>query len=272
MLAISLLALVALGVIGAIAGISGLLRNRAKSINGLPSRKKLTGASIRKFVKERQWGIALLAIFGVSSIAIGVASNMKVSTVPDQGNPDIIKGPTDLNLEASGTNANLTRTSYAVTLSQYGAPRLFHFQYRGLQPANTMGSVWGLSVNQMRFVFYGMDNQWHETSFQINEMGWRWIANGTSGANNAGTRPNTLLEEMIWANGLVSSQFSPDLPNYYYPDAPALSHTVTTYGGFLPYEANANMIERCGDGKGYLIESQAISVRPSGLRTRRAEV
>jgi hypothetical protein len=43
------------------------------------------------------------------------------------------------------------------------------------------------------------------------------------------------------------------------------------------YSANpspiaAKLPERCGDGKGYLIESQAISVRPSGLRTRRAEV
>src|SRR5271157_5563071 len=248
MLAISLLALIALGVIGVIVGISGLLRNRAKSINGLPSRKKVTGASIRKFVKERQWGIALLAIFGVSSIAIGVASNLGPGpTTVNPQTPTPFNG--NLDLQASGSNANLTRTGYAVTLSQYGAPRLFDFTYRGLQPASTTGSVWGLSVNQMRFAYYGMDDQWHETSFQLNEEGWKWIANGSISYTNAGTRPNTLLEEMQWVDGFVSSQFYPDLPNYYYPDAPKAnlnapaSSTTGGYGGRLPIDNNATMMD-----------------------------
>src|SRR5271157_3700827 len=271
MLAISLLALIALGVIGVIVGISGLLRNRAKSINGLPSRKKVTGASIRKFVKERQWGIALLAIFGVSSIAIGVASNLGPGpTTVNPQTPTPFNGA--LNLQASGSNANLTRTGYAVTLSQYGAPRLFDFTYRGLQPASTTGSVWGLSVNQMRFAYYGMDDQWHETSFQLNEEGWKWIANGSISYTNAGTRPNTLLEEMQWADGFVSSQFSPDLPSYYYPDGPTANHNVATggsYGGILPIDNNATQMM---DNWPEFHQTQAMEAWAGGTPTNNSQV
>ena len=36
--------------------------------------------------------------------------------------------------------------------------------------------------------------------------------------------------------------------------------------------SDKRLLERCGDGKGYLIEAKSVSVRPPGLRTRRAEV
>jgi hypothetical protein len=35
--------------------------------------------------------------------------------------------------------------------------------------------------------------------------------------------------------------------------------------------SDKRLLERCGDGKGYLIEAISVSVRPPGLRTRRAE-
>jgi hypothetical protein len=35
--------------------------------------------------------------------------------------------------------------------------------------------------------------------------------------------------------------------------------------------SDKRLLERCGDGKGYLNEAQSVSVRPPGLRTRRAE-
>jgi len=34
--------------------------------------------------------------------------------------------------------------------------------------------------------------------------------------------------------------------------------------------SDKRLLERCGNGKGYLIETRSASVRPSGLRTRRA--
>jgi len=34
--------------------------------------------------------------------------------------------------------------------------------------------------------------------------------------------------------------------------------------------SDKRLLERCGGGKGNLIETQSFSVRPSGLRTRRA--
>jgi hypothetical protein len=36
--------------------------------------------------------------------------------------------------------------------------------------------------------------------------------------------------------------------------------------------AELKLLERCGTGKGYLIEAQSGSFRPSGLRIKRAEV
>ena len=35
--------------------------------------------------------------------------------------------------------------------------------------------------------------------------------------------------------------------------------------------SDKRLLERCGNGEGYLIETRSASVRPSGLRTRRAE-
>jgi len=35
--------------------------------------------------------------------------------------------------------------------------------------------------------------------------------------------------------------------------------------------SDKRLLKRCGDGKGYLNETRSVSVRPSGLRTRRAE-
>jgi hypothetical protein len=34
--------------------------------------------------------------------------------------------------------------------------------------------------------------------------------------------------------------------------------------------SDKRLLERCGDGKGYLIEAISVSVRPPGLRIRRA--
>jgi len=35
--------------------------------------------------------------------------------------------------------------------------------------------------------------------------------------------------------------------------------------------SDKRLLERCGNGKGYLIETRSVSVRPPGLRTMRAE-
>ena len=36
--------------------------------------------------------------------------------------------------------------------------------------------------------------------------------------------------------------------------------------------SDKRLLERCGDGKGYLIEAKSVSFRPPGLHTSRAEV
>ena len=36
--------------------------------------------------------------------------------------------------------------------------------------------------------------------------------------------------------------------------------------------SDKRLLKRCGDGKGYLNEARSVSIRPSGLRTRRAEI
>ncbi|HME51114.1 MAG TPA: fibronectin type III domain-containing protein [Candidatus Lokiarchaeia archaeon] len=237
--------LIVLCVAGMIVLVIGLKKRLANANKGSPSQSHMKIVKLRKFVKERQWGIVLLALFGVSSMTIAILSNLDRTNQVGPSYP-WHSYPPMVNLEWSGINPNLTRTGYAVTLSQYGAPRLFDPAYRG----NTTGtSVWGLSVNQMRFVYFGMDDMWHETSFQLNEEGWKWIANGSISYTNAGTRPNTLLEEMQWAHGYVPSQFYPDLPNYYYPDAPKAnlnapaSSTTGGYGGRLPIDNNATMMD-----------------------------
>ena len=47
--------------------------------------------------------------------------------------------------------------------------------------------------------------------------------------------------------------------------APALESEVAKRAG-------KRLLERCGNGKGYLIETRSVSVRPSGMRIRRAGV
>ena len=109
MLAISILALVAVGVLGAIAGVSGLMRSKAKNIHGLPSRRTSPG-SIRKYIADRKWGIGLVLMFGISSVAVGIASN--VSQSGDPGTPVVPPTTPEIdlpNFEASGINPNLTR-------------------------------------------------------------------------------------------------------------------------------------------------------------------
>ncbi len=169
MLAISMLALFALCVIGAITGVNGLMRNKAKDMNGLPSRRASQGAQLRKYVAERKWGIGLVLMFGISTAVVGIASNLQPpggTVIPpgddDDNNTDVPNFPT------SGTNPNLTREDYTVMLSRYGAPTMFDPAGRGTT------SLWGLCVNQMRIAYYGTDNYWHEASFQINEIGYRW--------------------------------------------------------------------------------------------------
>jgi hypothetical protein len=216
MLETSLVALGAVFVIGVIAGVHGLMRKEAKKVDGLSRRKSTT--NIRQYISERKWGIGLLLMFGISGIAIGVVSNL-----PADGPTTPITPPPggDLNypdLKVSGSNPNLTREGYPVTLSKGGPSiaRLFDPAYRGTQ------AIWGLHVDQMRVVYYGADNQWHETSFQINEVGYRWVVNGSDdymhterhevpGQN--GRRPNSFLEEMQWQKGYVPNYFYPDLDN-----------------------------------------------------------
>ncbi|MEX2757506.1 MAG: hypothetical protein Q6365_019165, partial [Candidatus Sigynarchaeota archaeon] len=220
MLAISVFALVAVGIIVAAAGVNGLMRSKAKNIHGLPSRKSSRG-NIRKYIADRKWGIGLVLMFGISSVAVGLVSQRTNSgdndtTVKPPESP-VTEIPT---FQASGIQPNLTRPGYAVTLSRAGAPRLFDPAYRG------SGSLWGLHVDKMRIAYYGSDNLWHETSFQINEVGYRWVADGDgsyfydgrNGDNPNGERARVMLEEMQWKKGYVPDRFYPALRNIFWPD------------------------------------------------------
>jgi len=123
---------------------------------------------------ERGWYFGIILLFVLSSIIIAIIPmNSGNTTIPivdpdERGDfkiPDFI---------ASGVNPNLTREGYPVTLSTKapGAIPMFDPAGRGST------SLWGLHVDQMRLCYYGTDNLWHETSFQINEVGYRWVADG----------------------------------------------------------------------------------------------
>nr|MDO8085475.1 hypothetical protein [Candidatus Sigynarchaeum springense] len=102
-------------------------------------------------------------------------------------------------------------------------------------------SLWGISVNQMRVCYYGADSLWHETSFQINEIGYRWVLDGddsyfASGRDGdygtAGERSETLLECLQWRKGYVPDRFYPDLRNIFWPDRQ----------GVLPVDGSGTMM------------------------------
>ncbi|MBD3188477.1 hypothetical protein GF325_16725, partial [Candidatus Bathyarchaeota archaeon] len=239
MLAISLLALGALIAFGALAGISGLMRKKAKNMT-VPSRRHNTRSSITRYISERKWGIGLLLLFGVSGVAIGFAANLGIS---DNGGDDPpIKPPVVPEFKTSGSNPNLTREGYPVTLNRKGIAQMFDPAIRG--QGSGARSLWGLGVDEMVVAYYGADNQWHETSFQINEKGYRWVITGDTdyidsgrrGGYPNGERPTALLEEMLWEPGYVPSRFYPGLETLYFPDGPAANHTGAT-GGLLPGEA-----------------------------------
>nr|MDO8110763.1 hypothetical protein [Candidatus Sigynarchaeota archaeon] len=186
----------------------------------------------------------LLLLFGVGSIiTMFIADNTEFQQSTTEDLPDY---PTTIpEYFPSGSNPNMTRQDYTVTLSTKAPDVAPMFDPAGR--GNT--SLWGLHMDQMRVAYYGFDNQWHETSFQINEKGYRWIAEGETsylnpnrqGTYPAGQRQNHLLENMRWGLGYVPSRFFPDLKNYFWPDAPN-ANKGGVQGGLLPYEANANMM------------------------------
>ena len=93
-----------------------------------------------------------------------IASNVKVQQSTTGDLPDY--PATIPEYLASGSNPNMTREGYTVTLSTLapGAIAMFDPAGRG----NT--SLWGLHVDKMRVAYYGIDNQWHEASFEFDFM------------------------------------------------------------------------------------------------------
>ncbi|MHA1891532.1 MAG: hypothetical protein ACTSYS_11135, partial [Promethearchaeota archaeon] len=237
MLAISIFTLAALAVICSLAGVSGLIRKEAKNMRGLPSRRRSL-TRVRTFIAERKWGIGMLVMFGVSAIAIGFASNINLSSNStnddsEDDNDTNVELPT---LQASDQNPNLTRTDVPVILNAKGfsgAPS------NPFDPANP-NSLWGLGVDGFRVAYFGEDGNWHETSFQINEIGWRWkfdddydyMASGRDSGDDYGIREESWIENLKWEKGYVPDKFAPEL-NYsiFFPD----------YSGHFPGEAGMTM-------------------------------
>nr|MDO8118112.1 hypothetical protein [Candidatus Sigynarchaeota archaeon] len=187
---------------------------------------------------ERGWCIGIMLLFGLSSIILSMAPMFDGTPTPGRGNdPD---PPIDVDIPpflASGVNPNLTREGYAVTLSTKapGAIPMFDPVGRGST------SLWGLHVDNMRIAYYGIDNYWHEISFQINEVGYRWVADGkveymSSGRDGdyglTGERPPSLLESLQWRKGYVPDRFYPDLRNRFWPDR----------AGNLPMDGSSTMM------------------------------
>ncbi len=185
---------------------------------------------------ERGWCIGFVLLFGFSSIFAVVISNFNETTTTG-----IVQEPEDYpevelpSFRASGVNPNLTREGYTVTLSQAGASQLF-------DPAGVGStSLWGLHVDMMRIAYYGTDDLWHEMSFQINEVGYRWEADGvenylssgrTGDFDTTGERPQSLLESLQWKKGYVPDRFYPNLRNRFWPDR----------AGNLPMDASSTMM------------------------------
>lgn len=211
------------------------MRNQAKKMHSsLSSRRNASRAGVRKHLKERKWGIGLLLVFGISTVAIGVASNLGTNGTTPVNPPEDPAWPT---FKASGINPNLTREDYTVSLNSKGAGPLF-------DPAGAGStSLWGLCVDEMTVAYYGADNQWHETSFQINEKGYRWVFNGDDdylesgrdGTHPVGERVDHAIERMEWRLDYVPSRFYPDLNNIFFPDGPN-ANKGGAQGGLLPYD------------------------------------
>ena len=138
MIAIGLIALGAIALSCIVAGGSGLLRTETKNVSGLPRRATRSApVSARDYVSKHKWGIGLLAMFGISGLAIGVVSNLAPAGDPvviDDDDPDI-EWP---DLGTSGSNPNLTRVGYPVRLNSFALSALFDPATRG------SNSIWGL--------------------------------------------------------------------------------------------------------------------------------
>jgi hypothetical protein len=221
----SMLALLALGVFSVLLGFNGLMRNTTKNIRGVSRKRKGTATRVREFIGERKWGIGLLVLFGMSGAAIGVISNIGTAPGGTTGPDEQIITPPDFTI--SGSNPNLTREGYPVTLSKWAdqVSEVFNPAIRGT--GGGARSVWGLCVDEMRVAYYGADNQWHETSFQINEKGYRWMWTGDTDSlgserdeNPNGERPRTAMEQMEWQNYYVPDTFFPTLDTKFFPDGP----------------------------------------------------
>jgi hypothetical protein len=181
-------------------------------------------------------------MFGVSGLAIGVISNL----APPQGErpPTEPEQPPSLPIDftVSGSNPNLTREGYPVTLSKYSnqVQSLFNPAFKG--GGAGARSVWGLCVDEMRIAYYDTSNQWVETSFQINEFGWRWVVNDSENYldsgwnhNNAGQRPRGMVENQAWQDYYAPTAFYPELDYLFFPDGPYANKGPAT-GGRLPNE------------------------------------
>nr|MDO8112979.1 hypothetical protein [Candidatus Sigynarchaeota archaeon] len=208
------------------------------------TKKKISPAAASLFKLGGNGAPLLLILLGIGSIiTMFVVSNYHIET----SSTDVLQDyPTTFpEYLPSGSNPNITREGYTVTLSTSTQDILAMFDPAGR--GNT--SLWGLHVDQMRVAYYGVDSLWHETSFQINEKGYRWIVDGDDdyvnpnrqGSYTTGERTNHLLENMRWGLGYVPSRFYPDLKNYFWPDAPN-ANKGGVQGGLLPYEGNANMM------------------------------
>ena len=214
-----------------------------KRCSNMTSKKKSHGSTSLLKLNEYKAPLLLLVLGVGSIITMFAITNSQIKGPSTDILPDY---PTTFpEYLPSGSNPNMTRDGYTVTLSTKTQDVLAMFDPAGR--GNT--SLWGLHVDQMRVVYYGVDNQWHETSFQINEKGYRWILDGSEeymnpnrqGAFTAGERRNHILENMRWGLGYVPSRFYPDLKNYFWPDAPN-ANKGGVQGGLLPYEGNANMM------------------------------
>jgi hypothetical protein len=154
-----MLALLALGVLSVLLGLNGLMRNTTKKIRGVSRKRKGTATRVREFIGERKWGIGLLVLFGMSGAAIGVISNTGLAPggTDTNGGGGTIVIPPDFTI--SGSNPNLTREGYPVTLSKYAdqVSQMFNPAIRGT--GSGARSVWGLSVEEMCMAYYGADNR-----------------------------------------------------------------------------------------------------------------
>ncbi len=208
---------------------------RDKSASRSPKYGKYRHVPLGKYIAENKWGLGLVAMFGLSAFLTAVlpmASNPAAIPVLPDDDEDV--GAEIFPIVLSGTNPNLTREGDVVKLNRLTAPGMFDPALR------QNASLWGLHVGQFRVCYYGMDNLWHESSFQVLETGYRWVANGSdestgsgrAGIYSSGKRAESVLENLQWQAGYVPDRFYPGLKNIFWPDR---------YGN-LPTDLTAGMM------------------------------